>query len=400
MRAELKDPVGYPDFTRPVSIIGYTITSLPIDIVAQTIAKLEIDIVAQTLARLNVNIAASAVMLDINIAASAVTLDVNIAASAVTLDINIAAQAVDINIKTATGVNIVIDQLTQTAYTERRSTLSNNGITPSWTFAIGDNRHGKFFPRGCRGFIDTIDVYCKDAGTAGGTITVYISPHPSMGYLASATITVPAAAAPAWRSADFNIMWNYDSLFIFALSSASEMQFGYDEGTPFDNYWSTDAAATWISQDLRVWFRAVYKGQTVGDLPISGTINTIQIPTLVARRVSGIKTVPAGEEILLESIEGVGELMYMFWRVDHDWVFIRIYCDGDLKEDICPNTLNLWGIDKYNPIFPMGVYVSAGTCRGMIIVPYPFKRKLEVKAYNSTAVDRLAEAEFVSKLLG
>jgi len=325
-----QDPVGYPDFTLPVSIIAQIIEKLKVDIVAQTIDHIDVDIAAQTLNRVNVNIAASAVTLDINIAASAVTLDVNIAASAVTLDVDIVAQTVDLNIKTSGGANIIIDKLTQTAYTERRVTLSNNGATPIWTYQTGAKRIGKFFPRGCRGFISTIDVYCKDAGTAGGTITVYISPHPTMGYIASATVTVPAGGAASWRSATFNRMWNYDSLFIFVVSSSTDIQWGVDSGTPQDGWYSTDGGATWTLDPWRHWFRAAIQGMTVGDVPVSGTLNAIEIPSVAASASAVGKSVPGPTTVTLFDIKGTGQmtsLLCIYKRSAGDTPAAGLYLD-------------------------------------------------------------------------
>ena len=425
----LVDPSDYPDWTRPVSIIGYTIVSLPIDIVAQTIGNISIDIAAQTLAQLNVNIAAAAVtlnvaiqssavtlnvaiqssavtinvatavgehvdtdikssiQLDINIAASAVTLNVditaqtvgnltidiaaqsmgnlainiaasaislnvktaatehvdtdivssvqidiniaasavtlnvditaqtvgnlnvNLAASAITLNVDIAAQTVDLNIKTSGGTNIVIDQLTQTAYLEDRRLLSNNGATPSWGSSAGANRAGKFFSRGCRGFIYTIEAYCKDAGAAGGTITVYIAPYIGAGYFYSANITVPAEGTAAWRLATFNLMWQYDSLFIWILTSSTDIQYAYDAVEKPDGYVSGDSGVTWAYQTLRRWFRAPLKAMTVGDLNVSGTLNVIEIPSVAARSVSSATAVPHNTETKLLEVVGSGTLL-------------------------------------------------------------------------------------------
>jgi len=80
-----QDPVGYPDFTLPVSIIAQIIEKLKVDIVAQTLAELKIDITSQTLPELDVNIAASAVILDVNIASSAAVVDIDISAQTISV---------------------------------------------------------------------------------------------------------------------------------------------------------------------------------------------------------------------------------------------------------------------------------------------------------------------------
>lgn len=108
-KALLKDPVGYQDWTLPVTIVGQVIEQLKVDIAAQTLANLKVDIAAQSLAELNVKLVASEVTLNVAITSSSVTLDVNIVSqavtlnvaiqsSAVTLDVNIASQAVTLNV--------------------------------------------------------------------------------------------------------------------------------------------------------------------------------------------------------------------------------------------------------------------------------------------------------------
>jgi len=60
-RSALKDPVGYPDFTLPVSIIAQIIETLKVDIVAQTLEELKVDIAAQTISNVTIEIAAQTV---------------------------------------------------------------------------------------------------------------------------------------------------------------------------------------------------------------------------------------------------------------------------------------------------------------------------------------------------
>ena len=302
--------------------------------------------------------------------------------SSVQLNINIAAQAVDINIKTSGGVNLVIDKLTQTAYVEDRRTLSNNGATPSWGPVTGTNRAGKFFPRGCRGFIGTIDVYCKDIGAGGGTITVYITPHPSMGYVASADVTVPAAGPAAWRSATFNRMWNYDSLFIFVVSDSANCHIAYDAVEKPDEYTSSDSGATWTAGVNRLWFRAVMKAMTVGDLPVSGTVNTIKIPDSGSYTASDAVAVVEGSEVTLLTIVGSGHMLYARFKspsatkshLDH----FRIYCDGNIAFAESHLTINGDGYTTDSPVIQSLAYAADGVCKSATDLRFQFRRELKV----------------------
>jgi hypothetical protein len=416
--------------------VGIT-ESIQLDInIAASAVTLNVDITAQSVGNLNVNIAASAVTLDINIASSAVTLNIKTAAgehvdtdivSSITLNVDvtaqsvgnigidiaaqsvgninvdIAAQSVDINIKTSGGANIVIDKLTQSAYTERRSTISNNGTASGWTHPTGDVRRGKFFPRGCRGFITTIDLYCRDAGAAGGTITVYLSPHPSMGYLYSADVTVPAGAGSDWRSATFNVMWNYDSFFVFILASSAQMETAFDADTPYDYYLSDDAGATWTTDDYRLHARVVMKGESIGDLPVSGTLNTIEIPNEAVGSSSGTTAVDAAGTETLLTINGAGKVLRLALYSATDVMEFEFYVDGTQID-----TEALTGVDTFQgdilsahgytastPAVQLLSHAAGSTTRIAVTIQFQFARKFEVKATNHDEAAENAAAGIV-----
>jgi hypothetical protein len=173
---------------------------------------------------------------------------------------------------TVAADNIIMDVLRVGAYTERRSILSNNGADVTWdNWATGDNRRSKFFPRGCRGFIQSIDLWCRDPATGGGTIYVYVAPYPGVGAVYSGTITVPSAGAEAWRAWELAKFWNYDSMFIWWYITGS-VEYGRDNDAPNDAIRSVDAGATWIVEQLRFWARVIMVGETCGDVPVSGTV--------------------------------------------------------------------------------------------------------------------------------
>ena len=326
--------------------------------------------------------------------------------SSVTINMNILSQSVDINIKTSGGVNLVIDKLTQTAYVEDRRTLSNNGETASWAAETGNNRIGKFFPRGCRGWINAIDVHCKDAAAAGGTITVYISPHPSMGYIASADVTVPAEGPAAWRSATFNRMWNYDSMFIFILCSVSDVQYGYDAEAPADAFYSTDSGATWAHWTRRVWVRVQMKAMTVGDLPVSGTINTIEIVNVSSVvEVETVTVQEASTETIFE-LNGSGQVNWIMMtctsviatNVDNTQMFIRITIDGVLKEIVLNTYLGLVEnvVNTPTPVTFTKINNTEYRYKLAFTRPLPFQRSFKLELRNSDETDDISSAAIYS----
>lgn len=323
------------------------------------------------------------------------TIDIDIVAQTIgSIDINVAAQDAAINIDTAGGVNIIIDKLTQTAYVEDQRTLSNHGTSPTPASVIGNNRRGKFFPRGCRGFIKTIDVYCSDAGASGGTVTVYLSPFPGMGYLMTADVTVPSSGAADWRSATFNKMWNYDSLFIFVVGSSSDIKVYYNSNTPFDRYGSDDAGATWTTDNFRFWFRAIMKGQTIGDIPVSGIVNTIPIKAVAGLFERTLYDVDGGATYDMLSIVGSGQLNSMFigyleliGTVTEGQMVLRITVDG-VSKDFSMNTLGGHVYDVENT--PSDITFSKLDNTGHIFqlnwkIPIPFQQSLVVTAVNNAA---------------
>jgi hypothetical protein len=179
----------------------------------------------------------------------------------------------DVNIKTSGGTNIIIDKLTQEAYTSSQRVVSNDGTLSGYLARTGNNRYGKFFPRGCRGYVYQVTAYCKDNGSTGGTITIYIAPYVGAPIIATADITVEAGGTAAYRGAIFQIMWNFDSMFISYKSSTADMQVARDFTTPYDSFASTDAGLTWTYSLARTYLRLDMYGIPVGDIPISGRVS-------------------------------------------------------------------------------------------------------------------------------
>ena len=305
-----------------------------------------------------------------------------------------------VNIKTTYVDNIVIDKLTVGAYTEDRRTLSNNGETASWGYKTGDGRYGKFFPRGCRGFIGYIQVHSRDSGTSGGTITVYLAPHPGVGYVASADVTVPAEGPAAWRSASFQRMWNYDSMFIFVVCSSASIQFGYDDETPPDTYESNDAGATWIGLIRRCWFRAVMGGETVGDLPVSGTINIIPVPAVTTGAyTSDWVTVASLATVTLITVNGPGKnLLLMLAGNVRSMQFGIEVDDTKLKfshhDYLAPLDWADWWTQPNYGIGVMSSYYDETNDKYSFLVTLPFKwkQKLTITVYNPSAAEGQAVA--------
>lgn len=350
---------------------------------------------------INMNIAGSTITVpvetpegskvDVNIIQS-ITLNVNITGSDVTLNVNIASASVAINIKTESGANIVIDKLTTSAYTETRRTISNHGDSASWLSVGTTYYRGKFFPRGCRGLIGYIEVYAYNPDSADHTLTIYLSPNPGMAAIYSKTITVSAGGGPSWFSAYLGKYWNYDSLFIYVIADhATYPYIGYDSGSPPDYVYSSDLQEWWY-EARRLWIRVQLLEQTVGDLPVTGTINAVQIPNVAARKESGYLGVPAGEEVTAVSVDGAGEMTCLQWYVSNSSVYIKVYCDENLVFQMSPFEMSSAGYSDCTPRISLTLYNAGGACNGIISIPFAFRRRLVVAFYNNTTSDQTVEA--------
>lgn len=193
---------------------------------------------------------------------------------------------------------------------ERRSTIINDNevVAPAVPPSIysGETYRGKFFPRGCRGMLEQLELYC--IGDPPAEVTLRYSPHPCIGPLGEVTI-VPAAAW-AWQAFVIEEMWNYDSLFIWVHECHADVDWGYDAVEPFDGHVSVDAGATWADQAIRPFIRAVYTGQTPGDVPVSGTINVVEIPSVGSTwETPAPLAIQHGVSLEVLELEGAGTLL-------------------------------------------------------------------------------------------
>jgi hypothetical protein len=325
---------------------------------------------------------------------SGVIFDVNITNvnSGVVFNVNVTGTPT-VNIQTSGGANIVIDKLTQSAYTERQSVLANNGATPSMIGVNLTYKRGKFFPRGCRGYIMTIEIYCNNADTVSHTFTIKLSPMPGMGPVATFTLPVAAGSIPAWRSVTVQRFWNYDSLFIWVCSdSDSYGLLGYDNGAPYDFYSSTDEVS-WSFSALRLWVRVSLSGETVGDLPVSGTVNAIEVPAFASGASSGVVSISALGYATLLAVSGSGVADFICLTGRYSDMRFDIFVDGQ-KLFLMPFDNQSYSLVLAN--WKTG-YGSLGAGSGIVLavwdttnnwysvhinVPIHFRRSLEIKCMN------------------
>jgi hypothetical protein len=305
------------------------------------------------------------------------------------------------NIQTADGTNILVDKLTQGAYSERRSTFSNdNGTSPTlWVF---DYRKGKFFQRGMRGFITTVELYLE-GGANDRTVTISFYRAPNEGLIFAETYTLTAGTAAAWRSVTINRMWNYDSMFIVAeCSSVADGKIGQDTVENPDGYHATVGTNEFTPNPTeRFWIRVTIHG-TVGDVPVSGTINNIEIPNMSsARQAVALNWTGAGYQY--DTMQyGTGKLKCAIFRVgsanDYSDLTPIVEADG---VSVLPHNDNLehwYNFITQNSDPPMGWGVhDVVTPQYTLIISLeiPFKKSLRIGMYNEVGAARSAVIEYI-----
>jgi len=201
-------------------------------------------------------------------------------------------------------------QNSQDSVLERRSLIWNDndivdGTVPDDFYTeVADK--GKFFPRGCRGMLEQLEIYCIRTGA--GALRLRYSPHPCLGPINEVTI-IPGADW-AWVASVIEEMWNYDSLFIWVYTCPASVRWAYDAEQPQDGHESGDAGATWAAMAIRPFIRVVYTGQTPGDVPVSGIVNTIEIPSVASTySTEEAVAVPHNVLTLIADVEGAGEVI-------------------------------------------------------------------------------------------
>ena len=283
-------------------------------------------------------------------------------------------------------------QNSQDSILERRSLVWNDADPQpppaAPPLSTPDTYKGKFYTRGCRGMIEEIQIY--RTATAGGTITLRLSPHPCLGPFY--TVIIPIGPADAWTGVAFEQMWNYDSLFIWVSALAAGEEWGYDAVQPQDGHESTDAGATWADMATRPFIRVVYTGETPGDVPVSGIVNNIPIPSSAAQVARAIvANVPSGIWTNLCTYNGAGEVLEL--KIDYATVVVPA---AGVQYAIMPLIDGAGTIETENRQITQSVVATSGRCsmgeflqdgtgtRIWVRIPYQFRRVITLQGWQNT----------------
>lgn len=278
---------------------------------------------------------------------------------------------------------------------EWRSLMSNdNGIVDGETppeKETGQAYRGKFFPRGCRGKIERIEIYCQNAGA--DYIKLWFSPQPGMGPVDEVTITTPGTWA--WAGKEWRQFWNYDSLFVWVDFCEAGVDYGYDLVRPYDGHAALVDKKEWWRLNRRYFIRVVYDAETCGDVPVSGTINTIEIPHTGSKADTDTKVMSAGAAfVTLVESRGAGFCEYILVDVtailNSHVTEINVDCDevGIFLGNIA--SLSGLGFTPTTPEISLLNYAVDGRCTVLISHRFEFRRRLIVEVRNPLAAATVA----------
>jgi len=381
---------GWEDFYLNTysTIIAQAIEKIKVDIVAQTLEQLKIDIASQSLSQLNVNIAGQTVTLEVkgNVNANITnsSLNVNVTNSSLnvnvqgTADVNIAQASVDLNVKQETKLGNFF-----------RLRCFNIGAGDT-DIDIYSDEWGLYIPRGCRGYIYRVSPIVKNTSSADRNITIKLSIAPGSPPLVQTTITV-SASQTSYAIVNYTprIVWNYDSIYISVKADGDGV---YLEG--LSSKWGCGGFKNTTPQTILPNFELIFLAKPVGDIPVSGTVNTIQIPNTVTSGGLTAYYIDPGDSKTLKW-EKVGRVQFMLMRFEGvvaTNIFVAIYCDdelvwaGHLSElyEVLGSTICCGGKMRFQE------YDDTNKNYTFILEDvFGFKRKFELRVENNDSADRL-----------
>ncbi|RLI54481.1 MAG: hypothetical protein DRP09_12920 [Candidatus Thorarchaeota archaeon] len=345
----------------------------------------------------------SSVQIDVNIAASAVTLDVNIKSQAVTLDVNIKAQDVTLNVNVQGTASVSIDNATVYLNVKNDNMLTvtkgiSSGEPSSYTYNLAYPRG--FLIRNARGLIRRLSVYMQNTNTTTDkTVTVKIAILPYYPPIYTFTVTVPADSSGlidiirAYYGPQKTKPWNYDTMFVwFEADSEVRLGDGNIQGyVYFKDEWYTEGS---FAAEISIACK------TKGDIPVSGTVNTIQIPNSSSMVVSEHVTVNPGGSAVLINIEGTGEVSRVYLDcagVNQAYVKLKITIDGRVVLDKYLSWIDLFEHSAPAPAAPVESYQWDNTSKTYVFAfnyTFKFRKQFKVEIFNEHDADTLSVLPF------
>jgi hypothetical protein len=230
---------------------------------------------------------------------------------------------------------------------------------------------------------------------AAAHINYYLKVNPAHGTVRSGLINVPEGC-DGWVEGGGGCDWIYDSMFIYIVAQESDVYIYYDTGQPYDAWKSVDNGLTWQTEDRRYWIRPKLTFLTCGDVPVSGCINTVQVPNTVSQALetTGV-TVPPGGKVYAVDIRATGRLLYALVGVSDINVGLVIEAD-DVEVWGQAMTFTFYsaaGLSASTPYFSLTKFVTDGISYMLVTAPIPFRRRIRIGFYNGSSSNQTGYIE-------
>jgi len=302
-------------------------------------------------------------------------------------------------IRTEAGDNIIIDKLTQPAYHSRTTTLYPAGQTGDPTSFRDFGQFGIYYRRGSRGHLEELSVYLKNTTDVDKTIKFALKENPDGGIVIDNVSVTQTAYTEGWVSVAVRRFWNYDSLFIYNKDAYStELQIGYWDTGDEDGFYMY-AAERWYVDWQRSAYRMKVSALSIGDIPVSGTVNSILIPSSSLESRSGSIPVAAGSSAMLLDFYNQGRNCFIGLWTNHAKMEFDIRFDGQYIYFIPHQPLSPYNIAAYFGDLGHGIGIqltrydtTVNQFGLMITAPFEFRSRVQIGAYNPDTVDHNAAA--------
>jgi len=321
-----------------------------------------------------------------------IPVNINIASQSVTMDVNIKAQEVTLNVKVEGTANVNI------ANAEVYLNVSQDEVfppeivtedsTPSNYVSLSANTRYGFFVKNVRCFIAAMWIWFRNNSGSDITVTVRIKLEPDGPTLREGTKTIPNGTDGFVQIIGGNGIWagfwnNYDVLFFEIIPESDGLEVG--TGTAKLHYYTGSYWTGYYTIALKINRWGIGKGI----IPISGTVNTIQIPNVAADTGKITFSLGANESKTFTIVEGTGRFLQLRLFATHQYVSVVIYCDGEAAFYTMPDIgacVFAYGHESGVPYFVAKRVWTISEGWGYIIfinLPLAFRRKLEVKVTNN-----------------
>ena len=319
--------------------VNVNVTNSSISVVVQS-GSIDVNVTNSSL-----NVVVSSGSIDANITNSTLnvvvqeTVDVNITNSSVTvvvqsgtIDANITNTSINVNVQNEVDVNITnasIDvNVTNSVLSVSVSGQASVSIDNASVYLnvkneenIGvyhaiDNRANAttlvsnyagwgVLLRNVRGAWKGFSLKVKELSGSNQTLTVCVAIDPASPPLITRTFNVPANSDGNITSWSFwQIWWDYDTAFIYIAQTNPNVQL-YVDDTGHGGNGFIHGEGGWTSVQYTIGFMLEIKGSFFSTVPVSGTMNTINIPNKTTKvSFSGTMTIVGWVEVINESFIG------------------------------------------------------------------------------------------------